>query len=194
MSDHTPTHGFHIDVATEALLDHWEGRGLVLPAHREVHRPNARRMTLAVLEAAGALRQHEPDRIMAEQRAATDEGTALPTREQVAEAIRSRIRVWFALHPERLVEACDDAAGVVLCLMAGATDQPSEDEWRCKRCGSDRWVAASLTGPVGRGFHGKAIRQCVPCGRYSDDPVVPPTEVAEQGYTVFDAEADGDMG
>jgi C4-type Zn-finger protein len=42
-------------------------------------------------------------------------------------------------------------------------------EWHCPRCGSTRWVAASLTGPVSYG--GKAIRQCVPCGYYSGDPV-----------------------
>jgi hypothetical protein len=41
--------------------------------------------------------------------------------------------------------------------------------WRCQRCGSPRWVSASLTGPVSLG--GRAVRQCVPCGYYSDDPV-----------------------
>ncbi len=41
--------------------------------------------------------------------------------------------------------------------------------WRCPRCGSDRWVAASLTGPVSHG--GRAIKQCIPCGHYSGDPV-----------------------
>lgn len=35
-------------------------------------------------------------------------------------------------------------------------------EWRCTRCGSARWVAASLNG----GY--TVIRQCVPCGFYSD--------------------------
>jgi hypothetical protein len=60
--------------------------------------------------------------------------------------------------------------------MAGATpnppvadnEAPEGDVWRCPRCGSPRWVGASLTGPPP---HGKAIRQCVPCGHYSDDPV-----------------------
>lgn len=45
---------------------------------------------------------------------------------------------------------------------------PEPDPWRCSRCGSGRWVSASLTGPVSHG--GKAIRQCVPCGHYSGDP------------------------
>lgn len=45
------------------------------------------------------------------------------------------------------------------------TDRP----WQCKKCGSGKWVAASLTGPVGYG--GRAIKQCVPCGSYSSDPV-----------------------
>ncbi len=49
--------------------------------------------------------------------------------------------------------------------------------WRCRRCGSPSWVAASLTGPVGYG--GRAIRQCVPCGHYSNDPVE--TVVATNG-------------
>jgi len=39
--------------------------------------------------------------------------------------------------------------------------------WRCGSCGSQRWVAASLSGPVEHG--GRAIRQCVPCGHYSND-------------------------
>jgi hypothetical protein len=43
------------------------------------------------------------------------------------------------------------------------------EEWRCPRCRSTRWVAASLTGPVEYG--GRAIRQCVPCGHYSNDDV-----------------------
>lgn len=42
-------------------------------------------------------------------------------------------------------------------------------EWHCPRCRSPRWVAASLTGPVEYG--GTAIKQCVPCGYYSNDPV-----------------------
>ena len=41
--------------------------------------------------------------------------------------------------------------------------------WRCSRCGAPRWVAASLTGPVSHG--GRAIKQCVPCGWYSHEPV-----------------------
>lgn len=40
-------------------------------------------------------------------------------------------------------------------------------DWRCSRCGSALWVAASLN--EGR----TVIRQCVPCGHYSDDPAVP---------------------
>lgn len=44
-----------------------------------------------------------------------------------------------------------------------------EERWHCPRCGSPRWVAASLTGPVEYG--GRAIKQCVPCGHYSNDPV-----------------------
>lgn len=48
---------------------------------------------------------------------------------------------------------------------------PAADEtWKCSRCGSLRWVAASLTGPVDYG--GRAIRQCVPCGFYSTDAAV----------------------
>lgn len=43
------------------------------------------------------------------------------------------------------------------------------DTWRCKGCGSARWVSASVTGPVEYG--GRAIKQCIPCGRYSNDPV-----------------------
>jgi hypothetical protein len=51
------------------------------------------------------------------------------------------------------------------------------DNWRCRRCGSTRWVAASLNGGLTR------IRQCVPCGRYSGDLVEPaaltkPTDTA----------------
>lgn len=45
----------------------------------------------------------------------------------------------------------------------------SATDWHCQGCGSPRWVSASLTGPVGYG--GRAIKQCVPCGRYSDDDV-----------------------
>lgn len=52
------------------------------------------------------------------------------------------------------------------------SDTPDDPEWTCRRCGSHRWVAASLTGPVSHG--GRAIRQCVPCGWYSNDPVGPP--------------------
>jgi hypothetical protein len=48
---------------------------------------------------------------------------------------------------------------------------PPDDRWRCRRCGSVRWVAASLTGPVDYG--GRAIKQCVPCGHYSSDPAAP---------------------
>ncbi len=51
------------------------------------------------------------------------------------------------------------------------TDTPADD-WRCPRCASAQWVAASLSGPVHLG--GRAIRQCVPCGHYSDDPVPAP--------------------
>lgn len=47
----------------------------------------------------------------------------------------------------------------------------SMNRWRCSRCGSPRWVAASVTGPVSHG--GRAIKQCIPCGRYSSDPVEP---------------------
>jgi hypothetical protein len=43
-------------------------------------------------------------------------------------------------------------------------------QWNCPKCGSPRWVAASLTGPVDYG--GRAIKQCVPCGHYSNDPVL----------------------
>jgi hypothetical protein len=45
--------------------------------------------------------------------------------------------------------------------------------WHCRRCGSPKWVAASLTGPVSTG--GRAIKQCVPCGHYSNDPVTEET-------------------
>jgi hypothetical protein len=37
-------------------------------------------------------------------------------------------------------------------------------DWHCPKCGSTHWVAASLD--EGR----TRIRQCVPCGHYSDDP------------------------
>jgi hypothetical protein len=50
-----------------------------------------------------------------------------------------------------------------------ATEETPETDWRCKRCGSTRWGSASLTGPVEYG--GTAIKQCVPCGHYSNDPV-----------------------
>lgn len=43
----------------------------------------------------------------------------------------------------------------------------SPDAWTCPRCNSDRWVAASLN--QGRTI----VRQCVPCGHYSADPVGP---------------------
>ncbi len=43
--------------------------------------------------------------------------------------------------------------------------------WKCSRCGSNRWVAASVTGPVSHG--GRAIKQCIPCGHYSNDKVDP---------------------
>jgi len=47
---------------------------------------------------------------------------------------------------------------------AGRTETP-KDAWHCRRCGSTRWVAASLTGGLTR------VRQCVPCGYYSGDRV-----------------------
>ncbi len=52
-------------------------------------------------------------------------------------------------------------------------------DWRCRRCGAARWVAASLD--EGR----TRIRQCVPCGAYSQDPA--PSAVGE----VIDVAADG---
>lgn len=48
----------------------------------------------------------------------------------------------------------------------------SGDGWRCRRCGSARWVQVSLTGPVSMG--GKPIAQCVPCGAYGDLPKAEP--------------------
>lgn len=54
-------------------------------------------------------------------------------------------------------------------IARGEARTSNADPWRCPRCRSSRWVAASLTGPVEYG--GRAIKQCVPCGRYSNDPV-----------------------
>lgn len=59
------------------------------------------------------------------------------------------------------------------------------EDWRCPRCGSPRWVAASLTGPVSLG--GRAIRQCVPCGHYSDD-AVPVVEMTAEPNTEEDGQ------
>lgn len=59
---------------------------------------------------------------------------------------------------------------VALAIPDTAPETPSA--WSCPRCGSDRWVAASLTGPVE--FGGRAIKQCAPCGYYSSDPVRAP--------------------
>lgn len=53
------------------------------------------------------------------------------------------------------------------------------DGWRCKRCGADRWVAASLSGPDYDGS--RSIRQCVPCGHYSTDPVMQKDREAGDG-------------
>jgi hypothetical protein len=55
------------------------------------------------------------------------------------------------------------------------------EPWKCKRCGSDRWVRASLTGPVSHG--GKAIRQCVPCGHYSNVPADTPEPYPAMGVS-----------
>jgi hypothetical protein len=67
----------------------------------------------------------------------------------------------------------------------GWRDQPparrTEQGWRCARCGSPKWVAASLTGPVVLG--GRAIKQCVPCGHYSNDPATGETETPESCAT-----------
>jgi rubrerythrin len=58
----------------------------------------------------------------------------------------------------------------LLAALAGEdVTKATEDRWACPRCGSARWVAASLTGPVEYG--GRAIKQCIPCGHYSNDPV-----------------------
>lgn len=65
-------------------------------------------------------------------------------------------------------------AGTLLALTASKLrhgEQPEQPaapsaQWSCPRCGSPRWVAASLTGPVQYG--GSAIKQCVPCGHYSN--------------------------
>jgi hypothetical protein len=58
------------------------------------------------------------------------------------------------------------SVGPLTEVVDGSTDRAGEP-WHCRSCGSGRWVAASLTGPVGYG--GRAIKQCVPCGRYSSD-------------------------
>ena len=50
-------------------------------------------------------------------------------REQIAEAIEERIKVWFALHPERLQVAALDAAGSVLDLVARTHPDPGEALW-----------------------------------------------------------------
>lgn len=54
-----------------------------------------------------------------------------------------------------------------VCAEGLADEARQADPWRCSRCGSWRWVSASLTGPVSHG--GRAIRQCTPCGHYSGD-------------------------
>ena len=76
-------------------------------------------------------------------------------------------------------EHASDCPWVALraALAAASPPAPTDDEWRCPRCSSPRWVSASLTGPVSLG--GKAIRQCVPCGHYSNDPV--PSQRPEPG-------------
>jgi hypothetical protein len=51
---------------------------------------------------------------------------------------------------------------------------PEADDWHCRRCGSPRWVSASLNGGYTR------TRQCVPCGYYSGD-ILPDTEEGERG-------------
>ena len=38
-----------------------------------------------------------------------------------------------------------------------------EGAWRCRRCGSIKWVSASLNQGLTR------IAQCIPCGYYSSD-------------------------
>jgi hypothetical protein len=41
------------------------------------------------------------------------------------------------------------------------------DDWRCGKCGSDRWVGWRA-GPAHEGYPRKA--QCVPCGRVQELP------------------------
>lgn len=48
------------------------------------------------------------------------------------------------------------------------TSSQTDKAWRCSRCEGTQWVRASLTGPVESG--GRAIKQCIPCGHYSNDP------------------------
>lgn len=100
-----------------------------------------------------------------------------------APTLRARLAEFAAGHPESAVtwavvgDAEPIAPAAVVAEIPNAADAIKSyaelhgDGWRCKRCGSPKWVAASLTGPVGYG--GRAIRQCVPCGRYSGDPVDP---------------------
>lgn len=70
---------------------------------------------------------------------------------------------WAALAPIL------DASPLVNIISDPAPESSAEPEWRCPRCRSDRWVGASLTGPVEYG--GKSLRQCVPCGHFSNHPV-----------------------
>ncbi|MFB9926032.1 hypothetical protein ACFORO_12365 [Amycolatopsis halotolerans] len=51
--------------------------------------------------------------------------------------------------------------------------QPTDVEWHCARCGSDRWVGWRA-GPEHEGYPRKA--QCVPCGHVQD---LPPVSVVE---------------
>lgn len=55
-------------------------------------------------------------------------------------------------------------------MLVEATPEPADEEvWTCQMCGTHAWVAASFNGGWTR------IKQCVKCGHYSNDPVIPVT-------------------
>lgn len=59
---------------------------------------------------------------------------------------------------------------------APTPDEQRMAEWRCPRCGSNRWVSVSLDYAITR------IPQCVPCGHYDHTIVLGPGWRANDAY------------
>jgi len=108
-------------------------------------------------------RQDEPEQPDDRERPEPEAGE--PEREALALDIEETEAVSFTLWADGLIDK-------------GYRRQPEPREvttveWRCKACGSKRWVQVSLNG----GWTKSA--QCVPCGRVQGLPVTPSTEGGE---------------